>query len=57
MACGFPTPAQGYYDGPIDLTAMLVDDGPERHLVLVNAFAPRDWINGVNAEIATFDAA
>lgn len=26
VACGFPSPAQDYYEGPIDLTAMLVDD-------------------------------
>ncbi len=26
VACGFPSPAQDYYDGPIDLTEMLVDD-------------------------------
>ena len=26
VACGFPSPAQDYYDGPIDLTHMLVDD-------------------------------
>lgn len=26
VACGFPSPAQDYYDGPIDLTAMLIDD-------------------------------
>lgn len=26
VPCGFPSPAQDYYDGPIDLTAMLVDD-------------------------------
>jgi DNA polymerase V len=26
VACGFPSPAQDYYDGPIDLTSMLVDD-------------------------------
>src|SRR5699024_4596531 len=25
-ACGFPSPAQDYYDGPIDLTEMLVKD-------------------------------
>lgn len=31
--------------------------GPDRELVLVNAFAPRDWIAGVNAELAAFDAA
>ena len=26
VPCGFPSPAQDYYDGPIDLTEMLVDD-------------------------------
>ena len=26
VACGFPSPAQDYYDGPIDSTDMLVDD-------------------------------
>lgn len=26
VACGFPSPAQDYYDGPIDLTHMLVED-------------------------------
>lgn len=26
VACGFPSPAQDYYDGPIDLTNMLVED-------------------------------
>jgi peptidoglycan/LPS O-acetylase OafA/YrhL len=31
--------------------------GPDRHLVLVTAFAPRDWIGGVNAELVAFDAA
>jgi peptidoglycan/LPS O-acetylase OafA/YrhL len=28
--------------------------GPKRGLVLVNAYAPRDWIPGVNAELAAF---
>ncbi len=28
--------------------------GPKRSLVLVNAYAPRDWIPGVNAELAAF---
>lgn len=28
--------------------------GPKRGLVLVNAHAPRDWIPGVNAELAAF---
>lgn len=26
VACGFPSPAQDYYDGPVDLTAALVED-------------------------------
>ncbi|MEV8370951.1 acyltransferase family protein [Microbacterium sp. NPDC064584] len=30
--------------------------GPDRELVLVNAFAPRDWIPGVNADLAAFAA-
>ncbi|MFE5407309.1 acyltransferase family protein [Microbacterium sp. NPDC056569] len=28
--------------------------GPKRGLVLVNAYAPRDWIPGVNAELTAF---
>ncbi|SEB39591.1 Peptidoglycan/LPS O-acetylase OafA/YrhL, contains acyltransferase and SGNH-hydrolase domains [Paramicrobacterium humi] len=28
--------------------------GPQRQLVLVSAFAPRDWIAGVNAELGDF---
>ncbi|WP_314505784.1 acyltransferase family protein [uncultured Microbacterium sp.] len=28
--------------------------GPDRSLVLVDAFAPRDWIPGVNADLAAF---
>ncbi|MFT3798186.1 acyltransferase family protein [Microbacterium sp.] len=31
--------------------------GPSRTLVLVNAFAPRDWIDGVNRDLAAFAAA
>jgi len=30
--------------------------GPDRHLVLVNAFAPRDWIAGVNSELQEYAA-
>lgn len=30
--------------------------GPDRRLVLVNAFAPRDWIPGVNADLDAFAA-
>ena len=26
VPAGFPSPAQDYYDGPIDLTEMLVED-------------------------------
>lgn len=26
VACGFPSPAQDYYEGPLNLTDMLVDD-------------------------------
>ncbi|WP_438353777.1 acyltransferase family protein [Microbacterium sp. CJ88] len=44
-------------NGPIDVATL--DEitricGPDRQVVLVNAFAPRDWIPGVNAELATF---
>ncbi|WP_188241620.1 MULTISPECIES: acyltransferase family protein [Microbacterium] len=31
--------------------------GRDRHLILVNAFAPRDWVPGVNDELAAFAAA
>jgi hypothetical protein len=44
-------------NGPVDPGALekLADTiGPERGLVLVNAHAPRDWIPGVNAELAAF---
>ncbi len=47
-------------NGPISAEALARLEqaiGPDRHLVLVNAFAPRDWIAGVNAELAAFDAA
>ncbi|MDO8383306.1 MAG: acyltransferase family protein [Microbacterium sp.] len=47
-------------NGPISAEALARLEqaiGPDRHLVLVNAFAPRDWIAGVNSELATFDAA
>lgn len=46
-------------NGPVDAGALqtLYDAlGPGRTLVLVNAFAPRDWIPGVNAELASFAA-
>ncbi|MCR2763268.1 acetyltransferase [Microbacterium sp. zg.B48] len=46
-------------NGPLNAEAMeqmaqIV--GPDRTLVLVNAFAPRDWIPGVNADLAVFAA-
>ena len=47
-------------NGPISAEALARLEqaiGPDRHLVLVNAFAPRDWIAGDNAELAAFDAA
>ncbi|WJL94608.1 acyltransferase family protein [Microbacterium sp. ET2] len=46
-------------NGPVDrdaLERMAAIAGPERTLILVNAFAPRDWIPGVNAELADFAA-
>lgn len=33
IACGFPSPAQDYDDGPIDLTKILVDDEAATFLV------------------------
>ncbi len=47
-------------NGPISAEALARLEqavGPDRHLVLVNAFAPRDWIAAVNAELSAFDAA
>ncbi|WP_109210471.1 MULTISPECIES: acyltransferase family protein [Microbacterium] len=44
-------------NGPVDHAALeeLADAvGSDRGLVLVNAYAPRDWIPGVNAELAAF---
>lgn len=46
-------------NGPVDvetLSEMATIVGTDRHLVLVNSFAPRDWIPGVNAELASFAA-
>ncbi|WP_394279163.1 acyltransferase family protein, partial [Microbacterium sp.] len=37
-----------------DLRRLREDIGPERTLVLVNAYAPRDWIPGVNRTIEEF---
>lgn len=47
-------------NGPVSAEALARLEqavGPDRHLIMVNAFAPRDWIAGVNAELAAFDAA
>ncbi|MBD8023772.1 acetyltransferase [Microbacterium sp. Sa1CUA4] len=44
-------------NGPVDqdaLARMAEITGPDRHLILVNAYAPRDWIPGVNADLAAF---
>ena len=44
-------------NGPVDpepLERMAATVGPARTLVLVNAYAPRDWIPGVNADLASF---
>lgn len=44
-------------NGPVDLEPlekMAATVGPARTLVLVNAYAPRDWIPGVNADLASF---
>lgn len=46
-------------NGPVDAGALqeIYDAlGADRTLVLVTAFAPRDWIPGVNAELAAFAA-
>lgn len=40
--------------GVLEQMAQIV--GPDRTLVLVNAHAPRDWIPGVNADLADFAA-
>lgn len=44
-------------NGPVDaasLESMARIAGPDRHLILVNAAAPRDWIPAVNADLAAF---
>ena len=46
-------------NGPItadELTQILRILGPDRQLVLVNAYAERDWTDGVNATLADFAA-
>jgi peptidoglycan/LPS O-acetylase OafA/YrhL len=44
-------------NGPIEAAALDEIErviGPDRHLILVNAFAPRDWIDGVNGELRSY---
>jgi peptidoglycan/LPS O-acetylase OafA/YrhL len=44
-------------NGPVDpgaLERMAELTGPDRHLILVNAYAPRNWIDGVNHDLAAF---
>lgn len=44
-------------NGPVDegvLQQMADITGPDRQLILVNAYAPRDWIPGVNADLDAF---
>jgi peptidoglycan/LPS O-acetylase OafA/YrhL len=44
-------------NGPIERTSlerMTEIVGPDRELILVTAFAPRDWIEGVNTELSAF---
>jgi DNA polymerase V len=36
VQCGFPSPAQDYYEGPIDLTAQLVEDELTTFIVRVS---------------------
>ena len=46
-------------NGPLSAEAMeqmAQIAGPDRQVVLVDAFAPRDWIPGVNADLAAFAA-
>lgn len=46
-------------NGPVDdddLKTVYDAVGPHRCLVLVNAYAPRDWISGVNTELTAFAA-
>ncbi len=46
-------------NGPINAAALAQAArivGPDRHLVLVTAFAPRSWIPGVNAALTAFAA-
>jgi len=41
---------------PAELAAIMRSIGPSRELIVVNAFADRDWTAGVNAELADFSA-
>ncbi|WP_439591792.1 acyltransferase family protein [Microbacterium sp.] len=44
-------------NGPVNIPSlerMVAVAGPERTVLLVNAYAPRSWIPGVNADLAAF---
>jgi len=42
VAAGFPSPAQDWYEGPIDLTEMLVDDQAATFVVRVSGHSMTD---------------
>lgn len=42
VPAGFPSPAQDYYDGPIDLTEMLVEDQAATFIVRVSGHSMQD---------------
>lgn len=42
VAAGYPSPAQDFYDGPIDLTEMLVDDQAATFVVRVAGHSMED---------------
>lgn len=42
IPAGFPSPAQDYYDGPIDLTAQLIDDELTTFIVRVSGDSMTD---------------
>lgn len=42
VPAGFPSPAQDYYDGPIDLTAQLIDDELTTFIVRVSGDSMTD---------------
>lgn len=42
VAAGFPSPAEDYYDGPVDLTAALIPNPAATFLVRVSGWSMRD---------------